>query len=143
MSRSGASSTVSSAPKSASARSSSPVTKTSTEPFATALLLTTFGALLAASILFSRGAEKGGIPVALIFLILGMAAGSVILSLHSKSSRTTMELDQQFVLSGQDDFGAPLPNDGCTLRLRFGATIVKGSATVNWHQAWVVCPDCP
>src|SRR5215207_5467965 len=62
-------------------------------------------------------------------------AGSVILSLHSKSSRTTMELDQQFVLSGQDDFGRPLPNDGCTLRLRFGATIVKGSATVNWHQA--------
>jgi len=48
----------------------------STEPAATALLLATFGLLLAVSILFSRAAERFAVPVALIFLAIGMLAGS-------------------------------------------------------------------
>ena len=47
-----------------------------TEPLATALLLTTFGILLGVSILFSRASERFGVPVALIFLGIGIAAGS-------------------------------------------------------------------
>jgi len=47
-----------------------------TEPFATALLLLTFGALLLVSVLFSRASERFAIPVALVFLGIGMLAGS-------------------------------------------------------------------
>lgn len=46
------------------------------EPAATALLLVTFGVLLATAILFSRVSERVGVPVLLIFIIIGMAAGS-------------------------------------------------------------------
>jgi cell volume regulation protein A len=47
-----------------------------TEPLATALLLALFGALLVVSVLFSRASERSSIPVALIFLVIGMLAGS-------------------------------------------------------------------
>jgi cell volume regulation protein A len=47
-----------------------------TEPLATALLLATFGALLVVSVLFSRASERFSVPVALIFLAIGMLAGS-------------------------------------------------------------------
>ena len=47
-----------------------------TEPFATALLLATFGILLATSILFGRVSERVGVPIVLIFLLIGMLAGS-------------------------------------------------------------------
>ena len=46
-----------------------------TEPIYTALLLTTFGLLLGVSILFSRASERIGVPVALVFLAIGMIAG--------------------------------------------------------------------
>lgn len=46
------------------------------EPFATALLLLTFGALLAISVLFSRATERFSVPIVLIFLVIGMLAGS-------------------------------------------------------------------
>lgn len=46
------------------------------EPTATALLLATFGALLAVSVLFSRASERFAVPVALVFLGVGMLAGS-------------------------------------------------------------------
>src|SRR5689334_16031777 len=49
---------------------------TGTEPLATALFLTTFGLLLALCIIFSRAAERFAVPVALVFLIIGMLAGS-------------------------------------------------------------------
>jgi len=49
---------------------------TGTEPLATALFLTTFGVLLALSIIFSRAAERFAVPVALVFLIIGVLAGS-------------------------------------------------------------------
>ena len=100
----------------------------------------------------AAGATTTAVADASGLSVVGLASGgsytltpasSVILALNIKSSRATMALDQQFVLSGQDAVGQPLPNDGCTLRLRFGATIVKGRATVDWSEAWVVCPDCP
>ena len=47
-----------------------------TEPFGTALLLATAGALMAASVLFSRASQRIGVPIALLFLGIGMLAGS-------------------------------------------------------------------
>jgi cell volume regulation protein A len=47
-----------------------------TEPTATALLLTTCGLLLGASVLFSRASQRIGVPIALLFLLLGILAGS-------------------------------------------------------------------
>lgn len=47
-----------------------------TEPLATAVLLATLGALLALSAVFSRASERLAVPVALVFLALGMLAGS-------------------------------------------------------------------
>lgn len=46
------------------------------EPLATALLFTTFAALVVASVVFSRAFERTGLPVALLFLVIGMLAGS-------------------------------------------------------------------
>ena len=46
------------------------------EPEATALLLTTCGLLLAISVLFSRASQRFGFPIALLFLVVGMLAGS-------------------------------------------------------------------
>ena len=46
------------------------------EPAATALLLTTCGVLLAASVLFSRVSQRAGVPLALLFIVVGMLAGS-------------------------------------------------------------------
>ena len=47
-----------------------------TEPAATALLLATCGLLLAVSVIFSRASQRIGIPIALLFLAVGMIAGS-------------------------------------------------------------------
>jgi cell volume regulation protein A len=46
------------------------------EPLATALLFTTFAALVVVSVVFSRALERTGVPVALVFLAIGMLAGS-------------------------------------------------------------------
>ncbi len=45
------------------------------EPFTTALLLTTGGFLLAASVLFSGATRRLGMPVGLVFVAIGMLAG--------------------------------------------------------------------
>jgi cell volume regulation protein A len=47
-----------------------------TEPLASAMLFTTFAALVLASVVFSRLLERTGIPVGLVFLVIGMLAGS-------------------------------------------------------------------
>ena len=47
-----------------------------TEPEATALLLATCGVLLAVSVVFSRASQRFGFPIALLFLGVGMLAGS-------------------------------------------------------------------
>lgn len=46
------------------------------EPIPTAILLATCGALMGVAVLFSRASERVGVPVVLIFLVVGMAAGS-------------------------------------------------------------------
>jgi cell volume regulation protein A len=46
------------------------------EPLATALLFTTFAALVVASVVLSRSLERTGLPVGLVFLAIGMLAGS-------------------------------------------------------------------
>ncbi|MCI0362458.1 MAG: potassium/proton antiporter [Phycisphaerales bacterium] len=46
------------------------------EPTATAVLTAIFGLLMAVSVLFSRALERLGVPIVLLFLGLGMAAGS-------------------------------------------------------------------
>ncbi len=46
------------------------------ELFSTALLLAIFGLLIAASVLSSRTIEKLGVPVVLLFMLLGILAGS-------------------------------------------------------------------
>ncbi|AHG92314.1 sodium/hydrogen exchanger (plasmid) [Gemmatirosa kalamazoonensis] len=47
-----------------------------TEPFGTAALLATFGALLAIAAIFSRASQRIAVPLALAFLGVGMLAGS-------------------------------------------------------------------
>jgi potassium/hydrogen antiporter len=47
-----------------------------TEPIPTAVLLAIFGLLMVFSVLFSRTAERLGVPVVLLFMILGMLAGA-------------------------------------------------------------------
>ncbi len=51
------------------------------EPAATAVLLATFGVLLVLAVVFSRVTERIPVPVALVFLLIGMVAGSRSLSL--------------------------------------------------------------
>jgi cell volume regulation protein A len=46
------------------------------EPLATAFLFTTSAILIVASVVFSRAFERTGIPVGLVFLAIGMLAGS-------------------------------------------------------------------
>ncbi len=46
------------------------------EPYGTALLVTALGLLIAVSVLVSRTADRLGVPVVLLFLILGMLGGS-------------------------------------------------------------------
>src|SRR5258705_13079655 len=46
------------------------------EPLATAVILTAFGGLLAASVALSRVSARLGLPVALLFLLGGVPAGS-------------------------------------------------------------------
>ncbi|HEX5574759.1 MAG TPA: potassium/proton antiporter, partial [Gemmatimonadales bacterium] len=46
------------------------------EPQATALLLATCGLLLGVSVVFSRASQRTGIPIALLFIVVGMLAGS-------------------------------------------------------------------
>src|SRR5258705_1008959 len=46
------------------------------EPLATAVILTAFGGLLAASVALSRVSARLGLPVALLFLLVGVLAGS-------------------------------------------------------------------
>jgi len=46
------------------------------EPLATAFLLAVFGTLLGVSIISSRASERFGVPVALIFLVIGVLTGS-------------------------------------------------------------------
>src|SRR5262245_46681677 len=46
------------------------------EPAGTALLLTTCGLLLAVSVVFGRASQRIGVPIALLFLLVGMLAGS-------------------------------------------------------------------
>ena len=46
------------------------------EPNATAILLLVLGVLIAISVLFSRGADRLGVPVLLVFILLGMLGGS-------------------------------------------------------------------
>jgi cell volume regulation protein A len=46
------------------------------EPLPTALLLVIAGVLMASSVLLSRASGRSGVPVAMLFLAIGMAAGS-------------------------------------------------------------------
>ena len=46
------------------------------EPLSTAIFLAVVGALLIVSAVFSRASERIGVPVLLIFLAIGMLAGS-------------------------------------------------------------------
>ncbi len=46
------------------------------EPLATAILLTAFGVLLASSVALSRASARLGLPVALLFLLVGVLAGA-------------------------------------------------------------------
>jgi cell volume regulation protein A len=47
-----------------------------TEPFSTAVLLAIFGVLVGFSVVFSRAMSRLGVPVVLLFLVLGMLGGS-------------------------------------------------------------------
>ena len=51
-------------------------TMPTSEPFATALLLAIAGLLMGASVLMSRASNRIGVPIVLLFLCIGMLAGS-------------------------------------------------------------------
>src|SRR5438128_9717892 len=53
-----------------------PITLAIAEPNATAILLLVLGVLMAVSVLFSRGADRLGVPLMLMFILLGMLGGS-------------------------------------------------------------------
>jgi len=57
-----------------------------TEPLATALLLTIVGSLLAVSILFTRASERIGVPLALLFLGIGLAMSPFLPNLTPEKS---------------------------------------------------------
>ncbi|HEV7298758.1 MAG TPA: potassium/proton antiporter [Tepidisphaeraceae bacterium] len=46
------------------------------EPYATAVFMTVIGVLVAVSVLFSKAVDRIGVPVVLLFLVLGMLGGS-------------------------------------------------------------------
>ncbi len=46
------------------------------EPLLTAVILSVFGALLVTSVIFSRASLRVGVPIALLFLAIGMLAGT-------------------------------------------------------------------
>lgn len=48
------------------------------EPTTTALLLTAAGILLILSVLFSRTSERVGVPIVLVFLMIGLAVGNLL-----------------------------------------------------------------
>ncbi|HZB27075.1 MAG TPA: cation:proton antiporter, partial [Gemmatimonadales bacterium] len=48
----------------------------SNEPHATAILLAVGGLLLGVSVVLSRASQRTGVPIALLFLLVGMLAGS-------------------------------------------------------------------
>ncbi len=48
----------------------------STEPLGIAVVLTIAGILIAISVLFSRASNRAGLPIVLLFLVVGMLAGS-------------------------------------------------------------------
>ena len=52
---------------------------TAAEPLPTALFLLTLGVLLAASALFARASIRVHVPVALVFLLIGVLAGSDVI----------------------------------------------------------------
>jgi len=54
----------------------------STEPLPTAIALAATGILLAASVLASRTSGRAGVPAALLFLFVGMAAGVAGVHFH-------------------------------------------------------------
>ena len=47
-----------------------------TEPYTTAVLLTVLGILIAFSVIFSRTADRAGVPIVLLFLVIGVLGGS-------------------------------------------------------------------
>ena len=57
----------------------------------TAFLLATFGILLAVSVVFSKALDRLGVPIVLLFLVLGMLAGSEGRD-RSKQSRERLTL---------------------------------------------------
>lgn len=53
-----------------------PIVVPATEPYATAVLLVSFGLLVLFSVLFSRPVTRLGVPIVLLFIVLGMLGGS-------------------------------------------------------------------
>lgn len=64
-----------------------------TEPNATAVLVLVFGMLIAVSVLLSRSVDRLGVPVVLLFLVLGMLGGSEgILGLYLDDYELTVRI---------------------------------------------------
>lgn len=82
------------------------------EPLATAVLVTVIGVLLGVSVLFSRASERSGVPVALIFLLIGILAGSEgIGGIAFESYETTARLGTLALLLILFDAGLNTPFD--------------------------------
>ena len=124
-----------------------------TEPLATALLLATFGVLMGISVLFSRASERFGIPIALIFLAIGMAAGSEgVGGIAFENYQFAFRLGTVALVLILFDGGLNTPLSSVRLAARPAATLatvgVAGTAGVvawgahllgfSWSEAWLL-----
>src|SRR5688500_10241324 len=104
------------------------------EPLPTAFLLATFGLLMAVSVVFSRTLDRLGVPIVLLFLVLGMLAGSEgLLGLAFNDFRFAFRLGTMALIFILFDGGLNTPMSN--IRQGIGPASVLATVGVVWTAA--------